>query len=892
MRTVLSLLVLCSLSLANGRLDVAGPVRLTSHQVGAKIHDRVAQVTVEQTFFSDARAQLEGTYVFPLPDGATVSAFAMTMGGKMVEGQVMERGKAKRIYEGIVSRKKDPGLLEKVDDGVFRARVFPIEPQSALTIRIVYQQLLPEHAGTMELRYPLARERMKAADVQTVAFDVEIESTADLRAVYSPSHEVEVVRKDARSAHVGWEGGRSAQDKDFLLYIGRSADAVAFSLLSHKQPAEPGTFVALLSPLAAPKEEEILPKDVIYVLDTSGSMQGAKIAQAQAALKFGIGSLRPGDRFNVVAFSTEAQPFRDGLVDANAETQAAAQAWVGKLNANGGTALDEALQTALRMPQGERLGIVVLLTDGLPSVGIQNPELIVTRAVNANKANARVFVFGVGFDQNVAFLDRITTLTRGAREYITPKQDLEIVVSRFFKRIDQPVLSDLQLELGEGVSEVYPKRLPDLFAGDQLVVMGRYETPGERRIELHGQLRGKPITYVYVGSLAEQADVAPLPRLWAERKVAYLLEQIDVHGRQKELVDEVVRLGVKHTIVTRYTSGLVVEDEELEDVPIEVVELDDSNEAGTSDTAFEGPSTNSSIGLSGGAGGGRRGRGGKRNLRAGGGTGLTENATEFGLKWLAEQQDDATGAWNDVESSAWALLAYLGAGYTDRGSTTENKYARTVRMGLRSLMVTQKDDGSFGGSARADMVATLALSEAYWMTRNPRYRKPAQNGLDHLAKTRVRPDWGWGDDTIYAVLALKSGKNAGLEVDPDAFEGARHWFVRLRPKTDAERAGALLGRILMGEDPRTSEDLKQLAEEIGAPEDDLDLLQLGSLALFQYGRRPWRRWNEGMKKLIVDTQLKDGSWAPLGKHGKVTTTAQLSLCLEVYYRYDRVFGVR
>jgi len=216
-----------------------------------------------------------------------------------------------------------------------------------------------------------------------------------------------------------------------------------------------------------------------------------------------------------------------------------------------------------------------------------------------------------------------------------------------------------------------------------------------------------------------------------------------------------------------------------------------------------------------------------------------------------------------------------------------------VRMGLRALMMAQKRDGSFGGTARTDMVATLALCEAYWMTRNPRYKKPAQEGLNHLAKTRIAPDWGWGDDTIYAVLALESGKQAGLDVDPDAFDGARHWFVRLRPKTDAERAGALLGRILMGEDPRQSPDLKRLAEEIGAPEDDLELLQLGSLALFQYGGQPWRKWNRGMKKLIVETQLReDGSWAPRGKHSKVTTTAQLSLCLEVYYRYDRVFGVR
>ncbi|MHC4819852.1 MAG: VWA domain-containing protein, partial [Planctomycetota bacterium] len=668
------------------------------------------------------------------------------------------------IYEGIVRRKRDPGLLEKLDRGLFRARVFPIEPRGDLTIRLVFQQILPENAGTLELRYPLARTGRGAGDAPRVSISVDIESTVDLRAVYSPSHEVETARAGKRKARVAWEGDRTAEAKDFLLYIGRSEDAVAFSLLSNRQAGEQGTFLAVLSPVAEAKPDEILPKDVVYVLDVSGSMRGKKIEQAKAALKFGIRGLRKKDRFCIVAFSTEARSFRDGLVAVSPDVKDAALAWVDALGAGGGTALDEALQVALRMPTGERLPIVALLTDGLPSVGNRDPASIAKHAQKANRAHARIFVFGVGFDQNVAFLDRIARTTRAAREYITSDGDLELVVSRFCKRIEQPVLSHLELDLGDGVSEVCPKKLPDLFAGDQLVVMGRYEKPGPRTIWLKGRLHGKEVTYVYKGTLAEQKEIRALPRLWAERKVEFLLEQTKLHGANKELVDEIVHLGKKHSIVTRYTSGLVVEEGELTGPRpanasvrlggsssrgrgarrIRNEEISDHNEVdtdssfeesagedGLSDAPFTGPSTNPAIGLGGGAGGGRRGRGGRRNLRSSSWAGSirTENATELGLLWLSKLQDPQTGAWVDPEQTGWALCAFLGAGYTDRGSARENKYAKAVRSGLRYFMIEQRDDGSFGAGVRGDAIATLALCEAYWMTRNPRYRKPAQDAL-------------------------------------------------------------------------------------------------------------------------------------------------------------------
>jgi Ca-activated chloride channel family protein len=338
MRWIATFLLLAQFAHANGTLAVrggSGQVRLTEHRVSATVEDRVAQVTVEQVFQSSAHERLEGVYVFPLPDGATVSDFAMTMGGRLVQGEVLARRKAKRIYEGIVQRKRDPGLLEKVDRGIFRARVFPIEPGKELLIRLAYTQVLPESDGTTELRYPLARDRMQAALLDKVSVRVDIESTAELKTIYCPSHAAQITRKAENAATVALELGRGAQERDFLLYIGRSPDAVGFSLLSHRPAAQKGTFLAVLAPAGKVDDAETLPKDVVYVLDTSGSMQGRKLEQANAALAFGIRNLRPRDRFNVIAFASGVRRWSDILAKPGPHTTESAVEWVKQQEANG-----------------------------------------------------------------------------------------------------------------------------------------------------------------------------------------------------------------------------------------------------------------------------------------------------------------------------------------------------------------------------------------------------------------------------------------------------------------------------------------------------------------------------------------------------------------------------
>jgi len=564
------LLLLCGTALANGIFiesrsptseQPLPPVRLKDHRVTATIRDRVANVTVEQVFFNHSQDVLEGTYLFPLPRDAVVGEFAMTMGDRLVEGEVLEANRAREIYNSIVRRRRDPGLLEYVGRSLFRARVFPIAPQKELRVRLSYQQVLAESAGTIELRYPLASARLNHSVVESVVIDVRFESSVDLKSVYSPSHPVAVDRDGERKARVTFERGQVAADRDFVVFFGRSPAAVGFSLLSSKPADRDGTFLAVLAPRLALDESDIVPRDVVYVLDVSGSMEGEKLLQARIALRRGIELLRPADRFNVVAFSSDWRATWDELHSANEKAKRAAATWITGLQASGSTGLEAALSEALRMGRKDRLFLVVLLTDGLPTVGIKDPDRIVERVRDGNRADARVFTFGVGYDLDVRLLDRIAAATGGERDYVAPHERIDAVTARFFRRVDRPLLTDVSVELGPGLVQVYPKRVPDLFAGGQVVLLGRYAESGSRTIRVRGRHRGKTMVYEYRGRLADAHETPYLERLWAHRKVAFLLDEMRLHGENVELREEVIALATRHAIVTPYTAGLVVEPE-------------------------------------------------------------------------------------------------------------------------------------------------------------------------------------------------------------------------------------------------------------------------------------------------------------------------------------------
>lgn len=540
--------------------DIPPYLAVKYHHVQVTIDDQVATTHVDQVFVNESRQQVEGTYTFPLPEGATIQDFAMWVDGKRLEGEILPAEEARRIYEDIVRRQRDPALLEYIDRSIFRARIFPILPGEEKRVEIEYSQVLPLDNGLVHYIYPLDTERFSPQPIGDVSIRVEIHSRQALKALYSPSHEVDIDRQDDYQAVVGYEAHEVLPDTDFELYYAISSEDIGLNLLSYAPADEDGFFLLLLAPQVEAQQQEIVARDVFLVLDTSGSMTGEKLDQAKDALAFVLDHLHEEDRFNVVSFSTGVHHLAPGPLAVS--ERARAMRWVDELEAKGGTNIHRALIETLAQVAPERPSIVIFLTDGLATEGVVETEQILADVDQAAAEHVRIFPFGVGDDVNTILLDLLAREYRGASAYVRPGQRIDEQVAAFYAKISMPLLSDLRLDMGSiHVEDTYPYPLPDLFAGTQIVMAGRYRAGGSTTVVLEGTVNGEPQTFTFEDVTFRQEGGEPfIPRLWATRKVGYLLNEIRLHGQSEELVQEIVDLAVRYGIVTPYTSFLVNED--------------------------------------------------------------------------------------------------------------------------------------------------------------------------------------------------------------------------------------------------------------------------------------------------------------------------------------------
>ena len=546
-------------------LPRALPVK--SIKIDTKISAQVATTHVEQVFRNDTDAVMEGTYIFPIPESASIAEFAIWDGDRRLVGEVRSREEARRIYDEIVRRQRDPGLLEYAGRDLFQASVFPIAPHSDKKLELTYTQVLKAEGGTVSYRYPLGTGRNVSQITGEVSGRVEIEGREPVRNIYSPSHEIETSRKGERSARVSFESKSGQTPQDFQLFYTLSDSDFGMTLLTHREPGKQGYFLLTISPKDNISEQEYAAKDVVFVLDTSGSMaEAGKMEKARAALLFGVRSLRPADRFNVINFAGEEHLMTSGLLQADASGRSLGEEFISKLRPVGGTNINGALVAAMsQFDRSERPRILVFMTDGLPTVGETKVQSIVDNAREARIPGVRLFTFGVGYDVNTALLDKLAAENGGVAEYVEPKEDLEIKVSNFFTKINSPVLTNLKLDMGGVETDlVYPREMPDIFRGSQVTLIGRYTNRAELRnltMRLTGRAGNQTRTFDYANvsfpSNEERNDF--LPRLWATRRVGWLMEQIRSNGEQKELTDEIVDLGTRYGIVTPYTSYLALE---------------------------------------------------------------------------------------------------------------------------------------------------------------------------------------------------------------------------------------------------------------------------------------------------------------------------------------------
>src|SRR5213083_970709 len=530
-----------------------GAIEKVRSAVQVAVAGRVARVTVEEWFRNAGPVMDEGSYLYPLPGEAVFSDFSLWQGDRELKGEPMDAAQARAIYEEIVRRKRDPALIELAGHGLLRARVFPINPGETRKITLRYTQILDRVGDAWRFRYaggPVTAPR---------SFRLATDSGTAFGDPYSPTHQVRSTRHDGRLEVTLAD---SATTGDVELYLPLAARTVGLSLVTHRPPGEDGYFMLLLSPGAA-ADAAALHRDVVAVLDVSGSMSGEKIAQAQAALIQILGTLRAGDRFRLVAFSNGVRRYRTEWTPLTPESRRAAETWVRGLEAEGGTNIAGALDEAFSQPPADgALGVVVFLTDGLPTVGEQSPEKIAD-AADQHRGAFRVFSFGLGFDVNTYLLDRLTERARGATEYVRPGGNIEAAVGDLAAKLASPVMTDLNLSAdGAELYDVQPDRLPDLFANDEVVVFGRYRGAGngERVVTVSGRRGGRTERFSAGADFSAEAPQARfIEQLWAARRAGALAQEIRLHGPNTEVLESLKRLALRYGILTEYTSYLVQE---------------------------------------------------------------------------------------------------------------------------------------------------------------------------------------------------------------------------------------------------------------------------------------------------------------------------------------------
>ena len=550
------------------------PLAIKTHRVTVDLNDRVAKTHVEQVFVNHTSRQLEATFLFPIPEGSSVSEFILYINGQPTKGVILEASAARSQYEAIVRRMVDPGLVEYMDGKLFSARIFPVPANGEQKVEITFTGLVEEEAGIRKYIYPMRTGRTHAKTIEDLTITANVHSTTELNAVYSPTHKIASRKLDDHQARAGLEITGGDLEQDFLLYITTSESPLGMNLITYDEDGPGGSdpyFMLILSPKVKVDKNAVQHKAITLVMDTSGSMAGDKMQQARETLSFLVNQVGSEDYFNIIRFSSDVEPLFRSPEKASPGNKEKALSFVKQMEAVGGTAIEEALITALgaNIPDGIP-HYILFVTDGRPTIGTTDYKQLTAKVLKKNNRNTRIFTFGVGFDLNPQILDKISLDNHGVSDFIRPDEELETKVSSFYSKVAYPALSNVTLDMGRiRAYDVYPRSLPDLYRGEQLVVMGRFREQGDTLVRLTGSVNGSSRNFDYEPNFSKQGKDASsedndfIGILWANRKVGFLLEEIRLNGENNELKQETIRLAKKFGIVTPYTSYLAIDDREF-----------------------------------------------------------------------------------------------------------------------------------------------------------------------------------------------------------------------------------------------------------------------------------------------------------------------------------------
>ncbi|MGH1365264.1 MAG: VIT domain-containing protein [Calditrichia bacterium] len=562
------------------------PVRLTKVEADVKIINGAGTVKLDQTFYNPNGRQREGQYLFMLPNESQIHDFHLYVDGEKTQGEILDKNEARRIYNNIVRGQRDPALLEYVDHRLFRASIFPFPERGERRIEMTYATVLDFSSETYRLTIPIKQSGQAIIDDYTMHIDLETDQ--NLGTVYSPTHTLEVKRNGNRKARIHMEAKNMEASKNFVLYYTLDTNEINANLLSFRPRTDKdGYFLMMAHPsIKLNSKRAVIPKDIIFVIDASGSMQGKKMEQAKEALQYCIRSLNSRDRFEIIRFSSSLKTFSNTLNLASSEAKQNAESFIENIGAAGGTNIDAALRKALRTKASadKRPTSVLFLTDGLPTSGETDVTQILKNVKSERRDEIRIFNFGVGFDVNTFLLDKLAADMSGSSTYVKPGENLEEAISTFYAQNSTPALTDPEIKFDlKGIYDVYPVRIPDIFLGQRVMILGRYKNSGSANARLSGEQAGKKRSFTYdVKFDHREKNNDFIATLWANHKVSHLLEDIRFNGENHELVTEVKRLGEEYGIVTPYTSYLVTEQER------EISAINARRKRGDLGTSFDG----------------------------------------------------------------------------------------------------------------------------------------------------------------------------------------------------------------------------------------------------------------------------------------------------------------
>ena len=581
--------------------------------IHSKIQGDLATVTVIQTFANPTLTPLNATYLFPLNKDAAVHAMTMEVGDEIVKAQIHKIGEAKKKFNKAKKQGKAASLLVQHRPNMFTQHIANLMPGLPVKVTLIYDQTVPRVDGKYELVIPLivgpryqpahsgkppqivddgvtvgikkvkAETQFNQWEIETlpsypevagltipdtiskdrVSIKVDLEAGAAVPHLYSHTHKIDVIGEENKKL-ITLADGRTIDNRDFVLRYQLAGQNTQPAFLAYNDSKE-GYFSLWIEPPASPKSKDITAREMVFVLDTSGSMSGQPIDASKMFMRHALNSLRSRDYFRIIRFSNNATEFTSGPVRATPNNVNHGVKYVNSLSANGGTEIPKAIRQAFSIPQPDRtLRIVVFLTDGY--IGNESEVL---KLITENIGDARIYAFGVGTSVNRFLLSEMGRKGRGFARFMDPTEDAEEVALELAGKLESPVLTDIRINWGDlNVSEVTPAVIPDLFAGDSIRVLGKIDGSGTHTVQVQGQVRGRQASLPIQAAVPEKngtVSLSPIPQIWARSQIADHMRQINSPNAFKttqltdnELKQKVIQLGLKHSLTTRWTSFVAV----------------------------------------------------------------------------------------------------------------------------------------------------------------------------------------------------------------------------------------------------------------------------------------------------------------------------------------------